>query len=125
MKTRIVLAVIVLCIVFASGILVPYLTFKHLLLDTERNIGTLIASTIIIVTSLGVMVACITIIIPYFLKQTESREAKIVAESKRERLLIYKARQRAMLELLDEIASILREIRDLLKRAGGYEQERV
>lgn len=123
MKAGIILIVIALCIVFTSGILVPYLTFKHLLLDTKRSIGTLIASTIIIITSLGVMVACIAIIIPDLLEQVESRKMETMSKPNREKLLIYKARQRAMLELLDEIASILREIRDLLRRAGGYEQE--
>ena len=125
MKAGIILIVIALCIVFTSGILVPYLTFKHLLLDTKRSIGTLIASTIIIITSLGVMVACIAIIIPDLLEQVESRKMETMSKPNREKLLIYKARQRAMLELLDEIASILREIRDLLRRAGGYEQEGV
>jgi len=50
------------------------------------------------------------------------RMLRKIREEYEEKELAYSARQRAMLEELDEIAELLREIRDLLK--GEYDETR-
>jgi len=64
----------------------------------------------------GSVVAFFTIILPTLETMDES-DAELLEV--KERLRMYRARQRAMLEELDEIKQVLEELRDVLKKGMG------
>ena len=116
MRASAYLACLVVMVV-AMGFGVPYaaihyMTFHGLSpwIGAPLAVLAMIGAGIVAVVGLGVMED-----LPLDLGSSE-RERLL-----RERIEAYRARQRAMLEELDEIVSLLREIRDVLR---GVEAER-
>ena len=104
----------------ALGLGVPYVSLYYMIYSNLSGwiavplsvLGILVAAAICIV-GLGIMED-----LP-FSTSSSARERVLV-----ERINAYRARQRAMLEELDEISSILKEILKVLKTStGGYYEE--
>jgi len=78
--------------------------------------GWLAAITVIVAVIAGGSVGFIGVILFFvLLGEYWPREPKVTRATS---ISAYRARQRAMLEELDEITAILKEIRDILKEAG-------
>ncbi|QOJ79514.1 hypothetical protein IG193_03375 [Infirmifilum lucidum] len=82
--------------------------------------GIIVVVSIVAGATLGFFALVFTVVVP--LAESENHDKKVYALKIREveeKLAIYRARQRAMLEELDEIKKQLEEIRDILKEGMG------
>ncbi len=110
----------VAAIVIALGFGVPYTSIKYMVF---YGISGWVAVPIAI---LAIIVAGIVAIIGFPLAVEYAKEAAGAAGDRvlAEKVKAYRARQRAMLEELDEIVALLREMRNTLSlsEAGSHEQ---
>lgn len=112
---EILMAIIAIIGVIGLGIFVPYFITMQITAGVLNEIIGLIAiiASVIVAGVLGFFGMI------FFIALSESsykwRKPKELIEN---RINVYRARQRAMLEELDEIADILKEIRDVLKSVG-------
>jgi len=100
---------------FSMGFLLPYYLVVH---GHTASVGGLLLAILSVVAAAGTVFLCLVVAEDWLF--TEEPSLKDVAEVRRmqEALRAYRARQRAMLEDLDEIVRLLREIRDVLRSAG-------
>jgi len=108
-------------VVFGLGVVVPVMLAKY---TVEGGLSLWFSVPVAIVSILGAgLLGLLGLAIPV-LELTEREEQAVESEVYEEKLRAYRARQRAMLELLDEIETTLGEIKDILERGGlGYEGE--
>jgi len=114
----------VLAALAVAALLAAYVPLKLLNMVSERRLD-LLAAGIFAVASIAVggAIAFFTVAlgIPLVAEELVSKGVGEVARRREleEKLSAYRARQRAMLEELDEVKRLLEEIRDLLKEGVG------
>lgn len=109
----IISGLIVLALVLGIGVWVPLKLFE---LAEHRVVDIWVAIGVSVLLWLGVMRVAENVLFSYY--QTAKRWAEAAGERKGFSLTAYRARQRAMLEELDEAVKLLREIRDILREAS-------
>lgn len=122
---NLIASVLLLAALAVSSLLAVYVPLRLLGMASERRLDLLAAGVFAFISiAAGVVVAALAIIIGFPLALT-LRGGEAVGESLarrrelEEKLAAYRARQRAMLEELDEIKRLLEEVRDLLKEGVG------
>lgn len=103
--------------VVASALLLVYVPLQLVQGVTSKSIDPVFA-TVGLIASLvvgGVIAFFSLVFAESFVGEEDSRERRELEK----RLEVYRARQRAMLEELDEIKKLLEEIRDLLRGGMG------
>jgi hypothetical protein len=108
-----------------AALLAVYVPLKLLSMVSERKLDSLAAGIFAPLSiAAGGVIAFFAIVIGYALVAEELEGERVSEDAARrreleERLTAYRARQRAMLEELDEVRKLLEEIRDLLKEGVG------
>lgn len=111
-------------IIVALGLGLPYVALNYMVfhglspwIGVPLAIFGLLGAGLAIVIGLGMIGG-----IQFSSPENERIQLRVLSE----KVNAYRARQRAMLEELDEIVSILKEIRDVLTMTseGGYHEER-
>ncbi len=107
--------------VIAIGFGVPYFSLRAVITHAIPEWMGLIIAVAAILSSAILGIVCYATAATAF-EELSSPQRERELEHK---LKVYRARQRALLEEFDEIVSLLREMRDILKQAGGetYEGE--
>jgi len=100
---------------FSMGFLLPYYLVIH---GHAASVGGLLLAIIAVVAAAGTVFLCLVVAEEWLFTETPSLKEVAEVRKMQEALSAYRARQRAMLEDLDEIVELLREIRDVLKSAG-------
>ena len=99
-----------------------YMPLKLIEMLGEGKVNVVAAGVLIFLSILGgavVAVFSVMIGVPLLIIESESDEKRLAAEEMKEKLNAYRARQRAMLEELDEVKKLLEEIRNLLREGVG------
>ena len=108
-----------------AALLAVYVPLKLLSMVSERKLDSLAAGIFAPLSiAAGSVIAFFAIGVGYKLVAEELEGERVSEDAARrreleERLTAYRARQRAMLEELDEVRKLLEEIRDLLKEGVG------
>ncbi|MCS7104167.1 MAG: hypothetical protein NZ954_01195 [Thermofilaceae archaeon] len=117
--------VVILAAIMAAILMAVYVPVRLFELSGEGKLNVIAAG---IFSALGIIagasIAFFTVVvgIPILLGAWgtgERVEVPLKQKELEEKLVVYRARQRAMLEELDEVRKILEEIRDLLKEGMG------
>lgn len=116
--------IIVLIALAVAALMVVYVPVRLFALSAEGLLNVVAAGLLSALSIIaGAVVAFIAIVVGIpLLSFTGSGEAAAIRIKRREleeKLTEYRARQRAMLEELDEVKKLLEEIRDLLKEGMG------
>jgi len=118
----VVASVVTLVAVVAAALMVVYVPIRLFELSGTGGLNVIAAGVFSAISMIaGAVVAFFAVVIgvPLLTGVTRSPEEKAELSLKRkeleEKLTMYRARQRAMLEELDEIRRVLEEIRDILK----------
>ena len=125
MRAASLLAVLmVLAALAVAALLAAYVPLKLLNMVGERRLDPLAAGIFAVASiAVGGAIAFFTVAlgIPLVAEELVSKGVGEVARRREleEKLSAYRARQRAMLEELDEVKRLLEEIRDLLKEGVG------
>ncbi len=98
--------------VMAIGLGVPYFLITYTL---NYNLNIIVTG---IVSGIAVIGGCILGIVVTALIFSEGRSLLVDTRQEIEKLNVYRAQARAMLEEMDEVLQILTDIRDLLKSLG-------
>ena len=112
---------VALVVAVLTGVYVPLRLLEMLGEKAIDSVTAGVLSLVSIIAGAAVAVVAIVVGIPLVLAMTEEyapREEERGALSS-EKLAAYRARQRAMLEELDEVKKLLEEVRDLLKEGVG------
>jgi len=109
-----------LVVAVLTGVYIPLRLLEMLGEKAIDSVTAGVLSLVSIIAGAAVAVVAIVVGIPLVLAMTEyaPREEERGALSS-EKLAAYRARQRAMLEELDEVKKLLEEVRDLLKEGVG------
>jgi len=114
---------LILAALAVAALLAVYAPLKLLGLAGEQKLSSLAAGIFAFISiAAGAVIAFFAIAIgfPLVLSDLLGREAGVkLRRELEEKLTAYRARQRAMLEELDEVKKLLEEIRDLLKEGVG------
>ncbi len=118
MKSEVIVgAIVAIVVILGIGVLMPYKLFDMLAAGT-MDVWMVIGLSALL--WLGVGITTIIIIGIVYSTCKVDRLISMNLEEKRVPFSItaYRARQRAMLEEVDEVVKLLKEIRDILKEAG-------
>ncbi|RLE68794.1 MAG: hypothetical protein DRJ43_04945 [Thermoprotei archaeon] len=99
----------------STGFLLPYYLVVH---GYASSVGGLLLAIIAVISAAATVFLCLVVAEDRLFMETPSLKELAEVKSMHESLRVYRARQRALLEDLDEIVELLREIRDVLKSAG-------
>jgi len=109
--TEILYLIMLGIIILAMGGWIPYVTVNAML---SKQISEIVGIIIILITvGAAFLISAVSVGLYSEIKESEDYTTEV-----REWITIYRARQRALLEELDEIVQLLREIRDVLKSVG-------
>ena len=109
-----------LVVAVLTGVYIPLRLLEMLGEKAIDSVTAGVLSLVSIIAGAAVAVVAIVVGIPLVLAMTEYAPRAVECGAlTSEKLAAYRARQRAMLEELDEVKKLLEEVRDLLKEGVG------